>query len=75
LTIESAVRIVAGLFVLASLALGVDASPLFVTHRALWLTTFVGLMLLQSGFTGVCPAAYFLKKLGLRSAADPSPAP
>ena len=75
MTVERVVRALTGLFILASLALGADASPLFVSHRALWLATFVGFMLLQSGFTGVCPAAFFLKKLGLRSSADPSPAP
>jgi hypothetical protein len=48
------VRIVAGLFILVSLALGVPGSPLF--HSPWWLafTAFVGINLLQSGITQWC---------------------
>jgi DUF2892 family protein len=66
---ERIVRIFAGLVVLASLALGVDASPLFLSHHALWVTAFVGANLLQSGFTGLCPLESILRRLGVRSAA------
>ncbi|HGH8138809.1 TPA: DUF2892 domain-containing protein, partial [Vibrio cholerae] len=38
----------------------------FVHPNFLWLTVFVGVNLIQSAFTGFCPAAFFLKKLGLR---------
>ncbi|MDA8092778.1 MAG: DUF2892 domain-containing protein [Betaproteobacteria bacterium] len=60
------VRIVAGSFVLLSLAMGVKASPLFVSQAWLWFTAFVGLNLLQSGFTRFCPLDTVLKKLGVK---------
>jgi Protein of unknown function (DUF2892) len=63
MTIERSIRIFAGAFVLASLALGVFVNPNF-----LWFTAFVGLNLFQSGFTGLCPLASILKRLGVRSA-------
>lgn len=60
------VRIFAGIFILLSLALGVPESPLFVSKYFLWFTVFVGVNLLQSGFTQFCPLEIFLKKLGVR---------
>lgn len=66
MTIERAVRIMAGSFILISLALGVDASPLFVSKHFLWLTAFVGANLFQSGFTCFCPAESIFSKLGLK---------
>lgn len=66
MTIERAIRIMAGSFVLISLALGVEASPLFVSRHFLWFTAFVGANLLQSGFTRFCPAELLMEKLGLR---------
>jgi hypothetical protein len=68
MTVERLIRIFAGAFVLASLALGVEASPLFVSKHFLWLTAFVGANLLQSGFTRLCPLESILRRLGLRSA-------
>ena len=68
MTTERLVRIFAGAFVLASLALGVEASPLFVSKHALWLTLFVGANLFQSGFTGFCPLESILLRLGVKSA-------
>lgn len=68
MTPERGVRIMAGTFVLLSLALGVSASPLFVSAKFLWLTVFVGANLLQSGFTGFCPAELILRKAGLQDA-------
>jgi hypothetical protein len=65
MTINRIVRIVAGFFVLLSLALGVEASPLFVSSNWLWFTTFVGFNLLQSGFTTFCPLEIVLRKLGV----------
>ena len=62
------VRIFAGAFVLISLALGVPASPLFVSANWLWFTVFVGANLFQSGFTRFCPLEMILRKLGVRSA-------
>ena len=68
MTTERLVRIFAGTFVLASLALGVEASPLFVNANFLWLTAFVGANLFQSGFTRFCPLEMILRRLGVRSA-------
>jgi len=45
------VRVVAGLFILASLALGIPGSPVYVSTWWLAFTAFVGVNLLQSGFT------------------------
>ena len=64
MTVERAVRLLAGVVVLASLALGYWVSPLW-----LWLAAFVGLNLLQSGFTNWCPAMAIFKWMGLPSAA------
>lgn len=66
MTIERAIRVLAGFFVLLSLALGVEASPVFVSPWFLAFTAFVGLNLFQSGFTGFCPPSFLLKKLGFR---------
>lgn len=61
MTIDNAVLTFAGLMVLVSLALG-------FLHSEYWflLTAFVGLNLIQSAFTGFCPAAIAFKRLGLR---------
>jgi hypothetical protein len=64
MSIERIVLAFAGFAILLSLALGMPGSPLF--HHGYWLyfTAFVGLNLLQSAFTGFCPLALILKKLG-----------
>jgi hypothetical protein len=64
MSIERRIRIFAGSFVLLSLALGVQGSPLFVSAHFLWFTAFVGANLFQSGFTGFCPLASVLRRLG-----------
>ena len=66
MTTERLVRIVAGLFVLVSLALGASASPLYVDAHWLWFTAFVGANLAQSGFTRFCPLERLLVRLGAR---------
>jgi len=66
---ERIVRIVAGSFILLSLLLGVEASPLFVSKHFLWITGFVGLNLFQSGFSKICPLNSILAKIGVKSAA------
>ena len=66
MTVERIVRIVAGFFVLLSLALGVQGSPLFVNNNFLWFTAFVGINLFQSGFTRLCPLDSILKRLGVK---------
>ena len=64
---ERIVRIVAGSFILLSLALGIEASPLFASKYFLFFTAFVGLNLFQSGFTKICPLNSILAKLGVKS--------
>ncbi len=66
MTIERIIRIMAGSFILLSLALGIDGSPLFVSKWFLAFTAFVGLNLLQSGFTGFCPPEKLLSKMGVK---------
>lgn len=66
MTVNRIVRIIAGLFVLISLALGVPASPFYVSSYWLWFTAFVGANLFQSGFTKFCPMDIFLKKMGVK---------
>ena len=61
------VRIIAGGFILLSLALGVPGSPLFVSPWWLAFTAFVGVNLLQSGLTRWCLMETMLRKLGLRA--------
>jgi len=63
---ERIVRIIAGFFVLLSLMLGVETSPLFVSHNFLWFTAFVGFNLFQSGFTQICPLNNILAKFGIK---------
>lgn len=67
MTTERLVRLFAGAFVLASLALGADASPVFVSRHFLWITLFVGANLFQSALTGFCPLEIVLKRLGFGS--------
>jgi len=63
--LESAIRILAGTLILTGLALGTWVNPHWV-----WLSAFVGANLLQSSFTGFCPAAILLGKLGVGSKAN-----
>ena len=70
MTIERLIRIFAGAFVLLSLALGVEASPVFVSKHFLWFTAFVGVNLFQSGFTKFCPLDNILPKLGFKSGCE-----
>jgi hypothetical protein len=64
MNIERSVRLIAGVFVLISLALGYWVSPYWYLF-----TAFVGLNLLQSAFTNWCPMMTFLRKFGVKSAA------
>jgi hypothetical protein len=66
MTIERIIRIMAGFFVLLSLALGYHGSPVFVSEWFLAFTAFVGLNLLQSGFTGFCPPEKLLARMGFK---------
>ncbi len=62
MTVDRMVMSFAGSFILLSLALAHWHSP-----NWLWFTAFVGANLLQSSFTGFCPLAMALKKLGVKS--------
>jgi hypothetical protein len=63
MTVNDALRAIAGFFVLASVALGYWVHPGFLLF-----TAFVGANLLQSGFSKRCPMMAILKKAGLRDA-------
>ena len=65
MTTERIIRIIAGLFVLLSLALGAPGSPLFVNANWLWFTAVVGANMLQSGFTRFCVPEALLRRLGV----------
>ena len=69
MTVERYIRIFAGIFILASLALGIESSPLFVSPWALAFTAFVGANLFQFGFSNICPMSWILRKLGVPDAA------
>jgi len=69
MTTWQTVRVVAGLFILLSLALGIPGSPIFVSPWWLAFTAFVGANLLQSGFTKWCLMEQILRKLGLQPGA------
>ena len=62
MSIERIVLAVAGSFILLSLLLAV-----YVNIHWLWFTAFVGANLFQSAFTGFCPLAIILKRLGKQS--------
>ena len=61
MTVERALRVIAGSFVFVSAVLAAVHSPYWLLF-----TGFVGLNLLQSGFTNWCPMVWFLEKAGLR---------
>jgi Inner membrane protein YgaP-like, transmembrane domain len=63
MTVERALRLIAGSFVVLSVLLG-----MFVNTAFLWLTVFVGLNLFQSAFTNWCPMMVILRRSGLRNA-------
>jgi hypothetical protein len=65
MTVERYIRIFAGLFIMVSLALGIEGSPVFVSSWALAFTAFVGANLFQFGFTNFCPMGIILRKLGV----------
>ena len=61
MTVEAALRAIAGCFVMLSVALGVFVHPYWF-----YFTAFVGLNLFQSAFTGWCPMMTILRKAGLK---------
>lgn len=62
MSLDRAILIFAGVMIFLSLLLTHFVHPGFV-----WLTAFTGFNLIQSAFTGFCPAAIVFRKLGLRS--------
>jgi hypothetical protein len=60
MTVERALRLIAGAFVAASVLLGI-----YVNANFLWFTLFVGVNLFQSAFTNWCPMMVILRKSGL----------
>jgi hypothetical protein len=61
MSLDRAVLAFAGVMILLSVVLTALVSPLFI-----WFTVFIGLNMLQSAFTGWCPAALVFKKLGIK---------
>lgn len=67
MTVERMVRIIAGLFIMLSLALAHFSGSVDMTRLSwLWFTAFVGFNLFQSGFTRFCPLDIMLKKAGVQ---------
>ena len=66
MTVERALRLIAGAFVILSVLLGI-----YVNANFLWFTLFVGLNLFQSAFTNWCPMMLVLRKGGLPDAGHP----
>ncbi len=62
MSLEKAVEAWAGFLVLVSVALTLLVNPAFV-----WFTVFVGFMLFQQSFTGLCPITWVFRKLGFKS--------
>jgi hypothetical protein len=63
-------RVIAGSFILLSLALGAPGSPIFHSSYWLWFTAFVGFNLLQSGLTRWCLSERILRGMGFRAGTD-----
>lgn len=61
MSVERAVLAFAGVMTLLSVVLTIYVSPLFM-----WFTVFIGLNMLQSSFTGFCPAAMAFKAMGYK---------
>jgi hypothetical protein len=66
MTVNQFVRIIAGFFIMTSLALAHFSGQFDMSKLSwLWFTAFVGANLFQSGFTKFCPLDMILKKLGV----------
>jgi hypothetical protein len=67
MTVERMVRIIAGFFIMLSLALAHVSGSVDMSHLSwLWFTAFVGFNLFQSGITRFCPMDIMLKKAGVK---------
>jgi len=68
MTVERMVRIIAGLFIMLSLALAHFSGSVDMSQLSwLWFTAFVGFNLFQSGITRFCPMDIMLKKAGVKT--------
>ena len=65
MSLERSIIAFGGFMVLLSVVLTATVSQYFV-----WLTVFVGINLFQSAFTGFCPAAMVMKKMGIKTAEE-----
>jgi len=66
MNVDRVVRIIAGFFIMLSLALAHFNGQADLSHLSwLWFTAFVGFNLFQSGFTQFCPMDKLLKRLGV----------
>jgi hypothetical protein len=70
MTVERALRLIAGAFVMLSVLLGI-----YVNANFLWFTLFVGANLFQSAFTNWCPMMVVLRKVGLPNGGVPTSPP
>lgn len=61
MTLDRSIFVFAGIMVLASVMLTVWVHPGFI-----WFTVFIGANLIQSAFTGLCPAAWAFRKIGIK---------
>lgn len=67
MTVERALRVLAGIMILISLGLAQLFGQINLGEMSwLWFTAFIGLNLLQSGFTGFCPPEKLLRKMGFK---------
>jgi len=65
MSIERSLSVLAGIFVMSSALLSIYHSPEWI-----WLTIFIGFNLIQSAFTGFCPPAWVMRKMGKKSEAE-----
>ena len=67
MTINRIVSSFAGFMILLSLTFAQISGQIHLQHVSwLWLTTFVGINLFQMGFTGFCPLARLLRRMGIK---------
>jgi hypothetical protein len=70
MTVENGVRLMGSTVVLVTVALSHPKCPLYVSDNLLFLTALVAAVQLQSVFTGFCPSAILLRKLGMKGAGE-----
>ena len=65
MSLEKSIMVLGGTMVIVSVLLTQLHNPLWM-----WFTVFIGFNMIQSSFTGFCPPAYLLKKLGVKTEAQ-----